>query len=151
MTEGGSLSNMISNTTSQPQYAKKIGNDSDPLDILIHANEQLGKFLQSMKEKNMKETNIKFEQFNLQFENESTTMITIKKSFEFKIEKNNINILNKTYAQNLKKYLQRTNILTQYKELLLKLIPDDEEEKKKQQEKKQQEKEEEQEKQGDPS
>jgi len=107
-----------SNSNNKPKDEKKIANDSDPLDILIHANEQLGNFLQSMKEKGEIK---KFEQFNLQFE-DNVTITSITNSLKF--EQKNINILNQTYAENLKKYLAtESNILTQYKELLLQLIP----------------------------
>lgn len=98
---------------------KEISVDSDPLDILIHANEQLGKFLDSMKE-NKQIDNL--EQFNLQFSDDSLTIDKIDE--DKKLEKEGkINILNKTYSEKLKTYLKNDNILTQYKELLIKLIP----------------------------
>lgn len=113
MTEGGAK--LFSSGTKTKYQVEEISTDSDPLDILIHANQQLSNFLLSLKTS----SNVSdFSEFNLKI----TDAKTINKKLE---TQGDINILNKTYAQSLKNYLQNeSNILTQYKDLLIKLIPE---------------------------
>ena len=119
MTEGGGnlMSTFSGNKT---QEVKQISTNSDPLDMLIHANQQLGKFLDSMKEP-VNKTPVFNNEFNLKI-TENRTINDIIKKLE---TKGKINILNEAYSKNLRDYLLKDdNILTQYNNLLLQLIPE---------------------------
>ena len=119
MTEGGGnlMSTFSGNKT---QEVKQISTNSDPLDMLIHANQQLGKFLDSMKEP-VNKTPVFNNEFNLKI-TENRTINDIIKKLE---TKGKINILNEAYSKNPRDYLLKDdNILTQYNNLLLQLIPE---------------------------
>lgn len=139
MTEGGARGGVQifgKQSTAPAETVKEIKNisiDSDPLNMLIHANQQLNKFLDSMKKPVNETSTPDFNKFNLQPDIEISS-ITSRLKFNNGAEAgsesesesdSNINILNKAYSDKLKAYLiKKDNILTQYKELLLKLIPD---------------------------
>ena len=92
------------------------------MQILMHANYKLMKFINSLKgtEEPQKTTEY-FKEFNLKF-TDGTTIQSIEKKLQPVKEENPINILNEQYLKLLSEYLNNDNILTQYKKLLHHLI-----------------------------
>tara|TARA_B110000027_G_C16014132_1_gene253314 strand:- start:106 stop:504 length:399 start_codon:yes stop_codon:yes gene_type:complete len=97
----------------------EIENNSNSMQILMHANDKLKKFIDSMIGNEPPNDFNKL--FNLKFKDQ-TTINSIQNKLQDVNQKQPINILNNTYLETLKTYLENENILTQYKDLLQHLI-----------------------------
>ena len=121
------LTDLAENSEEQLEQLKIIEKGSNAMQILMHANDKLMNFINSLKETKVSQKTPKtpkdFKEFNLKF-TDGTTIQSIEKKLQPVKEENPINILNEQYLKLLSEYLNddNDNILTQYKKLLHHLI-----------------------------
>tara|TARA_B110000037_G_scaffold212379_1_gene265097 strand:- start:471 stop:845 length:375 start_codon:yes stop_codon:yes gene_type:complete len=111
------LAHELDQEPAQELQITTITTDSNPIEILIHANVKLGNFLKSMMQKQKTTTENNFNQYNIN----DIKLEDIKKIQYFEDDDNRINILQKQYISELNDYLNADNILKQYIALLYQL------------------------------